>query len=231
MEDVADGRHLAGANDSAAVFGEMLSRVAQARVVPVVSLASADDAVPLADALIAGGISAVEITLRTAAGLAGIERLANYSPALTVGAGTVVTPEQAHAVIDAGAEFVISPGIDESVVHACQERGILTIPGVATASEVQLAARLGLTAVKAFPAAQLGGTSFVRAMRGPFPGMRFLPSGGVSLDNLTEYLETPGVLAVSGSWMVQSDTLSAGHWDDVAALSAEAMARAGAVSR
>ncbi|GAA1328367.1 bifunctional 4-hydroxy-2-oxoglutarate aldolase/2-dehydro-3-deoxy-phosphogluconate aldolase [Nonlabens tegetincola] len=209
-------------------FGRMLEAVASARLVPVVSLASVEQALPLADALIAGGIAAVEITLRTASGVGAIAALAGYSDRLTVGAGTVVSPEQLDEVADAGAEFVISPGIDEAVVRRSLARGILPIPGVATASEVQLAQRLGLGAVKAFPASLLGGPGFVRAMRGPFPEMRFLPSGGVSLANAAEYLATPGVLAVSGSWMVPDDAVASSDWERIAALGAAAMAALGA---
>lgn len=205
-------------------FEEQLAAIAAARIVPVVSLSSEEQAVPLADALIAGGIQAVEITLRTSSGLGAIARLADYSEHLMVGAGTVVSVKQVDQVIDAGARFVISPGIDAEVVTHSLQRSVLPIPGVGSASDVQLAQKLGLTAVKVFPAAELGGTAFVHAMRGPFPHMRFLPSGGVSAANVADYLATPGIFAVSGSWMAPSDAIAAGDWSRVAALGAEASA-------
>lgn len=224
--DMSEAMGLSGASEAGAVWplDRALAAVAVARIVPVVSLASVEQAEPLADALIAGGITAVEITLRTPSGVGAIARLADYSALLTVGAGTVVSVAQVDEVIDAGARFVISPGIDEAVVTRCLARGVLPVPGVGTASEVQLADRLGLSAVKVFPAAELGGAGFVRAMRGPFPHMRFLPSGGVTADNVAAYLATPGVFAVSGSWMAPDAAIAAGDWERVAQLAAAATA-------
>lgn len=202
---------------------DLVAQVVAARIVPVVTLTHADQAWPLADALIAGGIRAIEVTLRTAAGLGALEELGDRGD-LMVGAGTVLTVEQASQACAAGARFAVSPGLDAAIVSRLREHGALPLPGVATATEVQQAHRLGLRAVKLFPAELLGGLDLVRALHGPFPDMRFLPSGGVTAANAGSYAGHPAILAVSGSWMVPNDAILAGDWGRIADLAAEAVA-------
>ena len=195
-------------------------------LVPVVVLDRAEDARPLGEALLAGGITEVEITLRTAAGLDAIAVASQALPELTVGAGSVLTTAHVDQVIDAGARFVVSPGLYAPVVTRCTERGVPALPGVATASEVMTAVNLDLTVVKFFPAGLLGGPAAIRSMSAPFPGLSFLPSGGVGRDNLAGYLALPCVPAVSGSWMVEPALIRAGDWAEITRRSADAIAAA-----
>jgi 2-dehydro-3-deoxyphosphogluconate aldolase/(4S)-4-hydroxy-2-oxoglutarate aldolase len=201
-------------------------------VIPVVVLDDADFAVDALAALRAGGIACAEITLRTPAALDAIENVAQDGATL-VGAGTVLTPDDVDRVADAGARFVVTPGFARDVVDRAAERGLDVLPGVATASEVLEAVRAGLSAVKLFPADLLGGLGMVRALGGPFPEMRFVPSGGVSPANLGEYLEHPRVPAVSGSWMIGRELLRARDMAAIERLSAEAvhLARAAQAGR
>ncbi|CAN5122536.1 bifunctional 4-hydroxy-2-oxoglutarate aldolase/2-dehydro-3-deoxy-phosphogluconate aldolase [soil metagenome] len=201
-----------------------LERIESARIVPVVVLDDAARAVDLARALSAGGIGTAEITLRTDAGLDAIAAIAADLPDFVIGAGTVLTIDDVDRVIDAGARFVVSPGFDDEVVARTLARGALPLPGVATATEVQRALAAGLGHMKFFPAAQLGGLPTISALAGPFPNARFLPSGGVSLANAGEYLASPSVFAVSGSWMVPRAAIASGDFEMVQRLSAEAVA-------
>lgn len=198
-------------------------------IVPVVVLNDAADAHPLADALVAGGIRCAEITLRTPAGIEAIRALRDRDDIL-VGAGTVIDRDQVDAVADAGAAFAVSPGFDADVVDRCAERGLPIVPGVATASDIQAALRRGLRHLKLFPAGLVGGLAAVRAFAGPFPDVRFLPSGGVSAANAAEYLADPAVFAVSGSWMVPGDALRTGDWATVERLSRAASGAAAAMA-
>ncbi|MBW9092590.1 bifunctional 4-hydroxy-2-oxoglutarate aldolase/2-dehydro-3-deoxy-phosphogluconate aldolase [Microbacterium jejuense] len=193
------------------------------RIVPVVVIDGADRAPDLADALTAGGIRCAEITLRTPAGLDAIRATAGRSD-FVVGAGTVLTTDQVDAAADAGAQFLVSPGLDDAVIARAAERGIPIVPGVATATEIQRALSHGIHHLKLFPAGLVGGLAAVRAFAGPFPDVKFLPSGGVSVDNAAEYLASPSVFAVSGSWMVPTAAISAGDFDTVRSLSAAATA-------
>lgn len=192
-------------------MGDVLASLARSRVVPVVTIHSPGDADPIAEGLSAGGIGAVEITLRTPAGLDAIRRIASRGD-LVVGAGTVLDTEAAHAAADAGAAFIVSPGLDQAVVDAAVGRGLVTVPGIATPTELQAARRLGLTHVKVFPAAPLGGLSLIQALHAPFPEMRFMPSGGVTLGSAPGYLAHPAVFAVGASWLVPGQPV-----DDLAA--------------
>jgi len=199
----------------------VLADVVAARLVPVIVLDDASRAVDLADALVAGGIRSAEITLRTPAGIDAIARIADRTD-LMVGAGTVVHPADVDRVADAGARFVVSPGFDREVVDRIRERGMLPLPGVATASEVQQGVRAGLEAVKFFPADRLGGLDTIKALAGPFPELLFMPSGGVNAGNALDYLAHPSIAAISGSWMVPRDALRDGDWDRVRSLSVDA---------
>ena len=192
-------------------------------IVPVVVLDDERDAEPLADALTAGGITCAEITFRTSAGPAAIGRIANR-PDFLVGAGTVITAEQVDAAVDAGAQFIVSPGLGLDVVTRAQELDVTVLPGIATPSELQAAVRAGLTAVKMFPAEQLGGLSMIDALSAPFPGVRFFPSGGIRPDTARRYLDHPAVFAIGASWMVNRDHITGGRFDQITHASAAALA-------
>lgn len=197
--------------------------LAENRIVPVVVIDDARAAPDLADALAAGGIRCAEITLRTPAGVDAIRAVAGRSD-FVVGAGTVLTAEQVDAAADAGAQFLVSPGLDDAVVTRAAERAVPLVPGVATATEIQRALGHGIRHLKLFPANLVGGLAAVRAFGGPFPDARFLPSGGVSVDNAAEYLASPLVFAVSGSWMVPASAVASGDFEAVRRLSAAAAA-------
>jgi len=176
-------------------------------IVPVVVLDDERHAEPLADALAASGISTVEITLRTAAGLAALRRVSDRTD-LVVGAGTVLDAGQVDAAVDAGARFIVSPGFSAEVVARAREYGVVVLPGVATPSELQAAVNAGLSAVKLFPAAQLGGIGMIDVLRGPFPDVRFFPSGGITTATVRGYLDHPAVFAIGVSWLVSRDHLA-----------------------
>ena len=198
------------------------------RVVPVVVLDDADRAEELADALVAGGLHVAEVTFRTPAATEAIRRMAK-NPDLVVGAGTVVRPEQVDRAVDAGARFVVSPGLSPTVVARARERGIDVLPGVVTPSEVIAALDLGLSTLKFFPAAQYGGLATLKALASPFPDVRFIPTGGVSLTNLIDYLSLPTVPAVGGSWMVRRDLVAAGDFAAITELTTQTVRAAASV--
>lgn len=191
------------------------------RIIPVVVIDDAGWAVDAAGALSAGGIGCIEITLRTAAGLDAIARVAE-SGGLLVGAGTVLDPSDVDRVADAGATFIVTPGFDREVVDRALERRLDILPGTATATDVQAALRAGLSAVKLFPADRLGGLGLISSLAGPFPDVAFVPSGGVGPSNLADYLAHPNVPAVSGSWMIGRDLLAARDAAGIERLSREA---------
>ena len=198
-----------------------LDEITRIGVVPVITIDDASRAVDLAQALSAGGIDCAEITLRTTAGLAAIAAIAAALPDFTIGAGTVLTPTDASKAADAGARFLVSPGFDDEVVDRARELGVLPVPGVATATEVQRALRAGVDHVKLFPAGPLGGRAMIDALAAPFPSARFLPSGGVTAQNAAHYAASPAVFAVSGSWMATRAMIAAGDWQTITLLSAE----------
>ena len=185
---------------------DVAAKLSQLRMLPVVVIDDPIAAHPMAEALLAGGIGCAEITLRTRAGIDAI-REASKVQGFLVGAGTVLTPQQVDDCADAGADFIASPGLDSDVVARARTRGITVIPGVATATEVQHALRLGLSLLKVFPAASLGGPAFLSALAGPFPDVRFVPSGGISLESSADYLAIPSVAAISGSWLTPRSAL------------------------
>lgn len=206
--------------------GVSLADVVRRRVVPVVVTddpARADD---LGAALVAGGLPVAEVTLRNPFALEVLGALAGRGD-LLVGAGTVTTPEQVDRVHDAGAQFVVSPGLSVAVVGRCRARGLPVLPGVATASELMGALALGLGAVKFFPAEASGGPAAVSALAAAFGQVRFVPTGGISLERAPAYLAHPEVAAVGGSWMVAPDLLAAGAWDEVVRRCADAVQRLG----
>jgi 2-dehydro-3-deoxyphosphogluconate aldolase/(4S)-4-hydroxy-2-oxoglutarate aldolase len=199
------------------------SAVRAARLVPVVVLDDARDAVPLAGALVAGGLPVAEVTFRTAAAADAIRAMADRGDIL-LGAGTVVTPAQVDEAVAAGASYVVSPGLSRAVVERCGEHGILALPGAVTATELQAALELGLDTVKFFPAGTSGGAPAIAALAAPFGGMGFVPTGGIGPANVHEYLALDAVVAVGGSWMVPRDRIRAGDFATVQRLTAEAVA-------
>ena len=194
-----------------------------AGIVPVVVLEDHALAADLGRALLVGGIPVAEITFRTEAAAKSIEAMAQVDGML-VGAGTVISPEQVDAAVDAGARFIVSPGLLPSVVRRAQERGVPIVPGAVTPSEIMTALSLGLETVKFFPANVYGGPAALKALGAPFPQVRFIPTGGVSGENLAAYLSLPNVAAVGGSWMVPAGAVDAGDMETIRALCAEASA-------
>lgn len=193
------------------MFCEELKKI---RLVPVVVIDDAGLATPLADAIVAGGLSCVEITLRTDEALAAIKIMAARAD-LVIGAGTVLTLDQAKAAVDCGARFIVSPGLSPTLVDWSLAGGVPLIPGCATATEIQLAQERGLDTVKFFPAEQLGGIKMLKALAGVFQAMHFMPTGGISADNLLDYLALPQVVACGGSWLVQPEWLKEGKFIDI----------------
>jgi 2-dehydro-3-deoxyphosphogluconate aldolase/(4S)-4-hydroxy-2-oxoglutarate aldolase len=199
-----------------------IARLGACGVVPVVVIDEAEIAVPLAEALLAGGIDVIEITLRRPAAMAALEKVARELPEILPVAGTVVTAAQAVEVQNAGARAVVSPGFTESVDEAMKKTGLPWLPGVATASDCMRAVSAGRLHCKFFPAEQAGGVPGLKALSGPFPQMKFCPTGGVSLANLGNYLALPQVLCVGGSWLVPADAVKNRDWAQVAKLAREA---------
>lgn len=193
----------------------ILTRISQLGAVPVIALDDAEMAVPLALALADGGLPVAEVTFRTAAGESAIRKMAEGCPDVLVGAGTVVTLDQCRRAISAGARFVVSPGYSEEIVACCRERGVTVLPGCANASDLMRAVNAGVDTVKFFPAEQAGGTAFLKAVAPVFPQLKFMPTGGVSLKNLPDYLGLPCVTACGGTWMVKKDLIAQEKWTDI----------------
>ncbi|QAY70256.1 bifunctional 4-hydroxy-2-oxoglutarate aldolase/2-dehydro-3-deoxy-phosphogluconate aldolase [Xylanimonas protaetiae] len=204
----------------------VLDRIAAARIVPVVVVDGADEGARLADALVAGGLPIAEITLRMPRALDAIKAVVAEQPDVLVGAGTVTSVAQVDQVVEAGASFLVSPGTFEPVIRRAQELGVPILPGVATASDVMRALDLGLEVVKLFPASVVGGPAAIKALSAPFPGLRFMPTGGVNAANLHDYLDLPAVIAAGGSWMVERPLVTAGDWAEITRRTAEAVALA-----
>ncbi|MGW0522346.1 bifunctional 4-hydroxy-2-oxoglutarate aldolase/2-dehydro-3-deoxy-phosphogluconate aldolase [Crossiella sp. NPDC003009] len=193
-------------------------------VIPVVVIDEVDHAVPLAKALARGGIGVIEVTLRTAAGLPAIERIAAEVPEILVGAGTVITPDQVDASLKAGSRFLVTPGTTDSLLTALEGSGVPFLPGAATISEALKLAERGHDTLKFFPAEQSGGTTFLKALSGPLPQLRFCPTGGITVTSARGYLALPNVSCVGGSWLTPKAALAAGDWAAVEKLAAEAAA-------
>jgi 2-dehydro-3-deoxyphosphogluconate aldolase/(4S)-4-hydroxy-2-oxoglutarate aldolase len=200
-----------------------------APVIPVIVLNDIAHAVPMARALVAGGIRMLEVTLRTPQALACIEAIAKEVPEAVVGAGTVRTKADAQAASMAGAQFAVSPGYTHAVGQACRDAGLALLPGVATGSEIMMAQEDGFTELKFFPAIQAGGPAMLRAWSGPFFDVKFCPTGGVTLQNAPDFLALSNVVCVGGSWLVPADALAQGDWARVtrAARSAKNLSRSG----
>lgn len=201
---------------------KVLQKIHQAGIVPVVVLEDAKDAAPLAKALCEGGLPIAEITFRTEATEESIRNMKTAYPEMTVGAGTVLGTEQAERAVNAGAQFIVSPGINPRVVRYCVERGIPVTPGCQTPTDIEVAIENGLQVVKFFPAELSGGLKMIKALSGPYTNIRFLPSGGIHAENVRDYLKCDKVFACSGSWMVNPQLIRAGDFERICALAAEA---------
>ncbi len=203
----------------------MIEQLESWKIVPVVAIQRQSDAKPLADALSAGGLPVAEVTLRTDAGLAAISSLADRAN-FTVGAGTVHTADQAKQVVDAGAKFIVTPGFNPRTVKWCVDHSIPIYPGVSSPTDLESAIEFGLTVVKFFPAERIGGIPMLKALQGPYGDIRLIPTGGINASNLKDYLSLPSVLACGGSWMVKSDLIADGKFDEIQRLTTEALASA-----
>jgi len=200
-------------------------------VIPVIVIDDVDDAEPLAEALLAGGLNIIEVTFRTAAAAEAIRRITARFPEMMAGAGTVVTAEQAKRAIDAGSKFGLAPGTDPETIQHFREHGIPFIPGVMTPGDIQTAVKAGCSLLKFFPAGAAGGPKLLKAMSAPYAnlGVKFCPTGGVSLANMNEYLSMPEVFAIGGSWLATKDQIAAKNWPAITSQVKEALARASPV--
>jgi 2-dehydro-3-deoxyphosphogluconate aldolase/(4S)-4-hydroxy-2-oxoglutarate aldolase len=206
-------------------MGDIITRIAELKIIPVVALDAVEDALPLCRALDAAGLRIVEITFRTAAAREALAIVTRELPHLTVGAGTVTQVEELEAARNAGARFAVAPGFNPKIVRHAQEMDFPFFPGVCTPSEVESALDANCRVLKFFPAEAIGGVRMLKALNGPYQhlGVQFIPTGGIEASNLREYLTTPGVVAVGGSWMVSPLLIRARKWDAITRITSEAM--------
>jgi 2-dehydro-3-deoxyphosphogluconate aldolase / (4S)-4-hydroxy-2-oxoglutarate aldolase len=195
-------------------MSEIMARIKSLRVIPVVTVERAEDMVPLADTLVEGGLPCAEITLRTPAAADALKMVADRSDIL-IGAGTVLTIDQVKTAMDAGARFVVSPGFNPTVAGYCINNNIVHAPGICTPTEIEAALDLGIRVLKFFPAEACGGPKNLKAICGPYPSVDFIPTGGIKLDNLADYLRLSSVLACGGSWMADSTSIGEGRFADI----------------
>ena len=205
-------------------MNEILNRIGELGSVPVIKIEDAAKAQPLAEAMCAGGLPLAEITFRTANAEESIRSIAKNVPDMLVGAGTVITTEQVDRAIDAGARFIVSPGFNEKIVQYCQKRNIPITPGCSSPSDIERAIENGLEVVKFFPAEAAGGLKFIKAIAAPYGKMKFIPTGGISVKNLNEYLAFDKILACGGSWLAPADMVAAGDFEGIANIVREAVA-------
>ena len=203
---------------------DTLSLASHGPVIPVIVLQRVQDAVPLAEALLAGGVKVLEVTLRSPVALQCIEAIARALPEAVVGAGTVRSAADAKAALDAGSRFAVSPGYTAEIGLACRQLGLRLLPGVATASEVMAASADGLSFLKFFPAVQAGGLAMLKALAGPFPEIVFCPTGGISIETAPQFLALSNVKVCGGSWLTPADAVAAGDWVRITRLAREAQA-------
>lgn len=204
----------------------IVERAQEIGIVPVVAIPKLEDALPLAEALLEGGLPCAEITFRTVAAAEAIAQIRSRFPEILLGAGTVLTTEQAETAINAGAEFIVSPGTNLTVVDYCLSKGVTIFPGVCTPTEIEMALSKGVDVVKFFPAEPMGGVKFLQAICAPYRNVRFIPTGGIDTTNVSQYLALPQVVACGGSWMVKPELFKAGDFAKVKRLAGEAVALA-----
>jgi len=206
-------------------MANIFDEISKIGIVPVIVIENADDAAPLAKALWDGGLPCAEVTFRTAAAAQAIKNITEANPRMLVGAGTVLTVAQVDQAVEAGAKFIVAPGLNPTVVSYCVEKGIPVIPGCSTPSEIEQAMSLGLSVVKFFPAEACGGVKMLKAMSAPYGKVKFMPTGGINADNLSSYLDLPQVVACGGSWMVDKKLIAAGAFDEITARTKAAVAK------
>ena len=204
-------------------MNDVLQQISNIGIIPVIAIEDAEQAVPLARALVAGGLPAAEVTFRTAAGEEAIRRIAKEVPEMLVGAGTVLTKEQADRALAAGAQFIVSPGFNPEVTRYVIEKGALMMPGTATPGEMEQAMSMGLDVVKFFPAEQNGGVAKLKALAGPYTTLHWMPTGGVNTKNLMDYLSFDKIVACGGTWMVKKDLIEGERWDEITRICREAV--------
>ena len=203
---------------------QLFNSLAQLKLVPVITLHDTAKAAPLAQALTAGGLACAEVTFRTPQAAAGIRAMTQAQPGMLVGAGTILTCEQADQAVAAGAKFIVAPGLNPTVVKHCQQLDIPVLPGCMTPTEIELALSLGLTHIKFFPAQAAGGVAMLSALSAPYGGVRFMPTGGITPNNVQSYLALSSVFACGGSWMVKEDLIQASDFAHITTLTQEAVA-------
>ncbi|MCR5356049.1 MAG: bifunctional 4-hydroxy-2-oxoglutarate aldolase/2-dehydro-3-deoxy-phosphogluconate aldolase [Lachnospiraceae bacterium] len=205
-------------------MNEVLKKIGETRIIPVVVIEDASHAQRLADALCEGGIKCAEVTFRTSAAAEAIRIMSKARPDMFVGAGTVLTCKQVDEALDSGAKFIVSPGLNPEVVKYCQGKDVTIVPGIMTPSEIELALSLSLDVVKFFPAEAAGGLKMIKAMSAPYGNVKFMPTGGINTSNIGEYLAFPKILACGGSWMASKDLIRDEKFDEIRRLTAEAVA-------
>jgi 2-dehydro-3-deoxyphosphogluconate aldolase/(4S)-4-hydroxy-2-oxoglutarate aldolase len=202
---------------------DLLEKLGLLGVVPVVAIERSEDAVELGRALVAGGLPCAEITFRTAAAEEAIRQISSNLPEVTVGAGTVLSVDQADRAVSAGAQFIVSPGFNQKVVDWCLQNEVPVTPGVLTPTEIDMALDRELKILKFFPAEAMGGIATLKAIAAPYGGVKFIPTGGITRDNLADYLAQPSVHCCGGSWLVKANLISAGKFDEITQLTRDAM--------
>lgn len=205
-------------------MNEIIKEIGKIGIVPVVKLDNAKDALPLAKALINGGLPCAEVTFRTDAAEEAISRISKAYPEMLVGAGTVLTTEQVDRAVAAGAKFIVTPGFNAKIVKYCVDRNIPITPGCPTSSDIEAAIELGLDVVKFFPAENLGGIKIIKALAAPYVGVKFMPTGGINAGNINNYLDCDKIVACGGSWMVKDTLINEGRFDEIERLTKEAVA-------
>lgn len=204
-------------------MNEILKKIEEVRIVPVVVLEDVKDAAPLANALCEGGLACAEVTFRTEEAAEVIKEMKKARPDMLVGAGTVLTKEQVDQAVDAGAQFIVSPGLNPEIVEYCVNKNLTIIPGCANPSDVEQALKYHLEVVKFFPAEALGGLKLIKAMSAPYKNVRFMPTGGINPNNVKEYLDFKAIIACGGTWMVPKDAVENKEFDKIEKLTKEAV--------
>lgn len=204
-------------------MNEILQRISEIGIVPVIAINDVEKAIPLAKALVAGGLPCAEVTFRTECAAEAIKRISDEVPEMLVGAGTVLTCEQLDRAVEAGSQFIVSPGFNPTVVQYAISKNVLITPGTATPGEMEQAMEFGLDVVKFFPAEQNGGIAKIKAVCGPYKNLKFMPTGGVNAKNLNDYLSFEKIIACGGSWMVNSKLIEEGNFEEITRLSQEAV--------
>lgn len=204
-------------------MNEILQKIGEFGIVPVVVLDDVKDAVPLAEALIKGGLPLAEVTFRTDAAEESIKIMSEKFPEMLIGAGTVLTTDQVDRAVAAGAKFIVSPGLNPKIVSYCVNKGVPITPGTSNASDIEAALEFGLDVVKFFPAEPAGGLKMIKALAAPYVGVKFMPTGGINAENVKAYLAYDRILACGGSWMVKGDLIRNGEFDKIREMTAEAV--------